>query len=266
MIKFPKPTVEQFFQTYVITDFTVSDDEQRLIFSSNLNGKMNVWAMDLPDQFPYLFAQQDESCNFLKFDPENRYVLAGFDKDGDENYHIYAIPFEGGLPQKLITGDSKDKFYFSHLSEDGERIYYITSEENPSFLNAHARNLETDEDELINVGEISPTTLTAVSPNEKAFVYSRSFANTYVTSHVKVKDQEDPITPDPEKVHVTFSPVFIDDETIYFITDYEAEYSYLAKYDVKEKEFQDILKIDQESMTSLKWNKHTRTFYIVTEK
>ena len=54
MIKFSKPTVEQFFQTYVISDFTVSNNEQKLIFSSNLNGKMNVWAMDLPDQFPFV--------------------------------------------------------------------------------------------------------------------------------------------------------------------------------------------------------------------
>src|SRR5690625_7679744 len=94
MIKFPKPTVEQFFRTYVITNFTVSDDEEKLIFGTNLNGKMNLWAMDLPNEFPYLFAQVDESCSFIKIDPENRYVLAGFDKDGDENYQIYALPYE----------------------------------------------------------------------------------------------------------------------------------------------------------------------------
>ena len=48
MIKFPKPTVEQFFRTYNISNFTVSKDEQRLIFSSNLNGKANLWAIDFP--------------------------------------------------------------------------------------------------------------------------------------------------------------------------------------------------------------------------
>lgn len=266
MIKFPKPTVEQFFQTYVITNFTVSDDEQRLIFSSNLNGKMNVWSMDLPDQFPYLFAQQDESCNFLKFDPKNRYVLAGFDQDGDENFQIYSVPFEGGLPQPLITGEPSEKYFFTHLSEDGERLYYMTSEDNPSFLNAHVRDLHTGEDKLLNIGERSPTQLTAVSPNEQAFVFLRSFANTYVTGHVKIADQEYPLTPDHEKVHVTFSPVFTDDQTVYFITDYEAKYAYLAKYDISTKEFSEVLKINEESMTTLKWNKQTKIFHIVTEK
>ena len=58
------------------------------MFNANLNGKMILWTMDLPDTYLYLFAHRDESCNFIKFDPENRYVLAGFDKDGAENYQI----------------------------------------------------------------------------------------------------------------------------------------------------------------------------------
>ncbi len=153
MINFSKPTVEQFFRTYTITNFAVSKDEKRLVFNANLNGKMNLWAMDLPDTYPYLFAHRDESCNFIKFDPENRYVLAGFDKDGDENYQIYAIPSEGGLPQPLITGEASEKYYYSHLSGDGERLYYVTSEENPSFLNTRVRNLKSGTDTLLNSGE-----------------------------------------------------------------------------------------------------------------
>src|SRR5690625_7524754 len=88
---------------------------------------MNLLSMDLPIEFPYLFAQVDESCSFIKIDPENRYVLAGFDKDGDENYQIYALPYEGGLPEPFITGEADEKYFYSHLSEDGERLYYMTS-------------------------------------------------------------------------------------------------------------------------------------------
>jgi len=266
MIKFPKPTVEQFFRTYAITDFTVSDDEQKLIFSTNLNGKMNVWAIDLPGEYPYLFAQIDESCNFLKVDPENRYVLAGFDKDGDENYHIYALPFEGGLPQELITGKAEDKYYYSHLSEDGERIYYVTSEDNPSFMNTRVRNLATGEDELLNEGDKAPTTLIAVSPDEQSFVYLQTYANTYMVSHVITKGEKHYLTPNPEEVHVVYGTTFTDDETIYFITDYGAEYSYLAKFDLTRKEFEKVLTIEDESITSIKWDKERKTFYLITEK
>ncbi|SDR00622.1 S9 family peptidase [Virgibacillus salinus] len=265
MIQFPEPTVEQFFRTYVITNFTVSNDEKRLVFSSNLNGKMNLWAMDLPDTFPYQFAHHDESCSFIKFDPENRHVLAGFDKDGDENHQIYAIPSEGGLPQPLISGDAAEKYFFAHLSEDGKRVYYMTSEENPSFLNARVRNLENNTDTLVNIGEVSPTELAAVSKNEDAFVYLRAFANTFVTGFVKTGEEQHSLTPDPEKVHVTFDPVFVDEKTIYFVTNYDSEYSYVARFDLETKEFSSLISIENESVESLKFNKDNNALYLVTE-
>lgn len=49
MIQFPKPDVEQYFQTYRISHFAVSADEKRLFMDSNLNGQPNIWAMDLPE-------------------------------------------------------------------------------------------------------------------------------------------------------------------------------------------------------------------------
>lgn len=265
MIQFPKPTVEQFFRTYVITHFAVSKDEKRLVFSSNLNGKMNLWAMDLPDNYPYLFAHKDESCNVIQFDPENRYIVAGFDQDGDENFHIYAIPFDGGIPQPLITGNKKEKYYFAHLSEDGKRMYYMTSEGNPSYINTRVYDLENDSDRLVHTGEHSPTELEAVSEDEASLVFGRSYANTYVTGFVKTGDQKYNLTPDPEKVHVVFDPIFTDNSTVYFITDYDSEYQYLAKFDLKTKQFSSVLAIDRESIKALTYNKNQQTLYFVTE-
>lgn len=266
MITFPKPTVEQFFRTYAITDFTVSKDEKKLIFGTNLNGKMNLWAIDLPEEYPYLFAQVDESCNFIKIDPKNRYVLAGFDKDGDENYQIYALPYEGGLPKKLVTGEAEEKYFYTHLSEDGERLYYMTSKDNPSFMNTHIRNIKTGEDKLINEGEGAPTNLTAVSPDEKAFVYLKTYANTYVTAHVLVDGEKHFLTPDPETVHVAFGANFTDDETIYFLTDYDSDYTYLAKFDLKTKSFEKVLSFENESIKRMSYDKEGRSFYLITEK
>ncbi|WP_010529109.1 S9 family peptidase [Lentibacillus jeotgali] len=266
MITFPKPTVEQFFRTYVITGFDVSPNEERLIFSSNLDGNMNLWAMDLPDTYPYLFAHQDESCSFIKFDPKGRYVLAGFDRDGDENHQIYAIPYNGGMAKPIVTGDPQEKYFFTDLSDDGERIYYMTSEENPSFMNARVRNLENDSDTLLNIGEVSPTELAAVSDDEQAFVYLRAFANTYVTGFVKQGEETYDLTPDPKRIHVTFDPVFVAPNTVYFITDFESEYNYVAKFDINNQTFSKVLSVEHESVEQLKFSKEKNTLYLVTEK
>lgn len=266
MIQFPKPTVEQFFRTSAITHFTVNDKEDRLVFNTNLNGKMNLWAMDLPDTFPYLFGHRDESANFIKFDPKNRYVLTGFDRDGDENYQIYALAPNGGLPQPLITGKPEDKYFYSHLSQDGERIYYVTSKDNPSYLDTRVYHLEDQSDHLINEGDEGPTVLEAVSENEQAFVFVKTFANTYMTGYVKVDGSDFSLTPDPEKIHVVFDAVFTDNTTIYFVTDYENDYAYLAQFDLKTKEFSKVIDVEGESIDTLHWDKANQTLYLVTTK
>ncbi|MBB4826197.1 dipeptidyl aminopeptidase/acylaminoacyl peptidase [Sporosarcina luteola] len=264
MIHFAKPTVEQFFRTYSITNFAVSKDEKRLIFNTNMNGKMNLWAMDLPATYPYLFAHTDESCAFIEVDPENRYVLAGFDRDGDENYQMYAVPFDGGLPEPFITGEANDKFYLSHVSDDGERVYYVTSKDNPNFLNTHMRDLKTGKDVLLHLGDQAPTQVAAISKDEEKLVYTSSFANTFVTGFVKVGEETIYLTPDPEKVHVTINPVFVDNDTIYFITDYDSDFSYVAKFHIPSKTFTKELEIKEESVSLIKWVKEANSFYLTT--
>ncbi|RLL41349.1 S9 family peptidase [Oceanobacillus piezotolerans] len=267
MIEFPKPNLEQFFQTFNITDFVVSKDEELLLFNSNLNGKMNLWAIDLKSSgFPYLFAQRDQDAGFLQFDPKDRYVLAGYDNNGDENYQIYAISPKGGEPIPFITGDKEEKYYLAHINHDGNRVYYNTSEGNPSFFNTYVRNLEAGTNELLYEGEKGPTILEAVSMDEKTFVYSQTFGNTYSILFAKIDDATYSFTPDPQIIHVAGNPVFTDNNQIYFVTNYESEYSYLAKFDVFSQTFTKVLSIESESITSLKWDKRHKVFYFVTEK
>src|SRR5699024_1111823 len=121
-MKFQKTTVEQFFTTYSIAYFSISADEKRLLFSSNMNGKVNIYGMDLPNYYPYQFSGKNESTSFIQAAPNGEYVLAGFDKDGNENHKIYAIPPEGGMPEQLIDAADTDKIMFPKLSKDGSRV------------------------------------------------------------------------------------------------------------------------------------------------
>ncbi len=266
LIQFPKPDVEQFFRTYAISTFAVNKDEGKLIFSSNLNGKNNLWSIDFPNQFPSLFAQVDQQCNFIKIDPENRFVLAGFDDDGDENYHIYALPAEGGKPQPLITGDKTDKFFFADQSKDGNILYYITSKDNSQFLNIHRYDLTSKEDTILYKGVESPTYLYAVAKDEASFVTARIFANTYQVAYLHIDGQEVLLTPSKEEVHTVSSPVYVDESTIYFVTNYGEEFSYIASFDIASRTFTPQLKLEQENVEFIKWNEKQKKLYFATEK
>ncbi|GAE35958.1 S9 family peptidase [Halalkalibacter akibai] len=236
-----------------------------MIFSSNLNGKNNLWAIDFPNQYPYLFAQVDQQCSFIKIDPENRFVLAGFDNDGDENYQIYSLPTTGGKPQPLVTGEPTDKFFFSHLSKDGKNLYYMTSKNNPQFLNTHRYEIDGQMDTLLFTGEEGATTLESVSSNDLMFITSQTFANTYSVAFVHVNGEKHLLTPSKEEVHTTSDLLFVND-MIYFVTNYGEEFSYVASFDIKTKTFEPVLKMKNENVTSLKWNEQQQLFYFITEK
>ncbi|GAA0372351.1 esterase/lipase [Bacillus horti] len=266
MITFPKPTIEQFLRTYLISNFAVSRDETKLVYSSNMNGKFNLWALDLPEKRPYQFAQHDQACDFLDFDQDNRFLLAGFDQDGDENFHIYALPFEGGLPQPLVAGDKSDRFFYEKLTKNGEHLYYVTTKDNPSLLNSHRYNIKTGEDELIYKGSETATSLGAVAPEEESFVTTQFYSNVFSISYVHTKAGKVSLTPDPTKVHSTRGIVYQNDSSLFFITDYESEYPYVAHFDIPSQTFTPYLSIENESVTTIKWHEQTRTLWIITEK
>ncbi|MED0980250.1 alpha/beta fold hydrolase [Bacillus paramycoides] len=266
MIQFPKADAEQFFRSYRIGKFTVSEDEKRLIFSTNLNGHSNLWAMDLPNLSPYPLTYCNQSSNFMKVDPLNRFILAGFDKDGDENYHIYALKPEGGELLELIPAGEKEKDYYVHLTEDGERLYYVTSKDNPSFFNSRCYNLRTKEDILLCTGVETPTYLSAVSPNESSFIVLKSYGNTYNVGYVKKGEELICMVPSSEKEHIITSICYVAENTVIFVTNYEEEFSYVASFDLDKQEFKPICKIENEEVSTIKWHEETKTGYIVTAK
>ncbi|MGG4103734.1 S9 family peptidase [Paenibacillus lautus] len=270
MIEFPKPDVEQFFQTYGIRTFGISADESRLVFSSSLNGKFNLWAMELEGEtsYPYPLTYNDQIASFIKLDPEGRHILTAFDRDGNENYQFHALPWNGGEPMPLFEGaDADDKHYFVHLSEDGKRLYYVTSKDNPSFLNSRVYHLDTKEDQLLLEGQVTSTEMCAVSPDEKTIAYTQMYANTYYVSYVKRVGQEPLcLTPSPDQVHISGDVLFASNDQVIFATDYESEFSYVATYDIPQQKFKPLCRIDRESIQLLRYHKDSRTLYIVTEK
>lgn len=258
--------IEQYFRTYTISHFAVSQDESKLVFNSNLDGKMNLWAMDLPHTYPFQISFEDQASDFVKFDPNGRYILTGFDNDGDENYQIYALPPEGGQPEPVITGEKQEKYYYAHLSQDGERLYYVTSEDNPNFLNLRKRNLETGEDELLRSGQDAANFIASVSPQEDSFVFVNAFSNTYQQAYVHINGDEFSLTPDPTKVHTVSDAVYTSNDIVYFLTNYENDFSYLATFHLKDKTFNKVLTLPNEDMKELVYHQASNCLYLVTEK
>jgi len=264
-MKFQKPDVEQFFKTFGIQNFTISPDEKQMVFSTNLSGKYNLWAIDLPNQFPYPLTFNDQSCQELTYDKNGKFLIAGFDKDGDENTQLYAIQPQGG-ELKPIRIQEGHRHMMAILSKDGKKLFYTSTKDNAMCLNSYCFNLETEEELVINEGKDAATYLLALSPDESSQIYLKHFANTYSLAFLHRDGHEIRLTPETEQQHTVSDVLFTSDNTIYLLTDYNDDFSYLAKFDVTTNTFSKVASFEKEEMKSIKYNKQSQTIYIVSEK
>ena len=262
MLDFGKPDVEQFFQTLTVSDFTISPDEKQLIISTNINGHFNLWGLDLPNLFPYPLTFNNQAAHALSYSKDGGFIFVGFDKDGDENAQLYALSPAGGNLITLVQNEG-ERHFLSYTSEDAKRIYYVTTKGNPEFLNSYVMDLETKETTLLLEGSEAPTFIYSVSPSEKSFVIIKEFGNTYVLGYVQVDGVAYLLTPETKEQHTISSPVFASETEIYFLTNYDADLSYVAKFDVNSKEFIPVLKIDKEDFTEIKYVKDENVLYLL---
>jgi len=262
MVKFKKPDVEQFFRTLNVQDFTVSPDENQLIISTNLNGYFNLWGMDLPNQFPYPLTFNNQSAQALYYSKTGEFIVVGFDKDGDENTQLYALSPRGGELVPLCVSEG-DRHFFTYLSKDGKRLYYTSTKGNPTYLNSYVYNLETKEETLILEGKDAPTYVAEVSPDEKSYVYIKQFGNTYSLAYVRVGSEDYLLTPETKEQYTSYSPVFVSDKEIYFLTNHEADLSYLAKFHLETKTFEKVLAMDHEDFAHISYSKKDQRLYLL---
>lgn len=262
MLRFPKPDLPEFYRTYAIGAIAVNKDESRIAFATNLSGKFNVWGMDLPNTYPYPLTHQDQLPAFIKFDPKNRYILVGFDQDGDENTQIYAVSPTGGALVPIRLADGR-RHYFGALSEDGERLYYTSDKENHNFMNIYRYDLETDHEDVLLEGSGSMTEFAALAPDESSFVYIKAFSNTYALAVLHKDGQSVCLTPDPAAVHAVSWVTYLDADTVLLATNYDANYFYLAKYDIPTGVFDRVFEPNHREVSTAAVHRESGTVYCV---
>lgn len=265
MISFPKPDVEQFFQTRDIELFAVSPDERQLIFSTNLSDRYNLWAINLSKGFPYQLTFNGQSFQTIHYDKQGRFIIVGFDEDGDENTQLYALSPVGGKLHPIRLAEGKIHFFVT-LSQDGERLYYTSNKENEVYLNSYCYNIKTGTEELILKGEEAVTYLRGISPKGRSFLFTRYYSNTINYGYVKIGEEEIRLTPESDSPYMVSDAAYCSEDEIYLITNYDADFSYLAKFDLLTRSFTKVLAIAGEELTTLKIDKERNCLYLISSK
>ncbi len=261
--RFDGPDVEDFFRYANITCFSVQKDEKHIAIGTNLGGEFDVWGMEEPVYYPHQLSHVGQMVHEVHYDPSGRYILFTADHDGDENTQMYLLPPHGGKA-KVIREAPDHKQLVLHVSKDGKIVYYASDRDNPSFFNNYRLDLETGEEELAVEGKDVPTYIAQVSEDEHVVLVLKMFANTFIAGFVVQNGSWKPVVKDPQIPHIVYGAEFTDENTMYVTTNYGAEFSYLARYDLGTGELEMIRQVDGEDLTDVKWDAGRQCLYVLS--
>jgi len=132
-------SIDQFYKNVDLSGGTFSQDETKLLFSSNETGIYNVFEINIADGSKHQVTNSTtESLFAVDYVPGTKQILYSADKGGNENSHLYLLD-EAGTVTDLTPGDAV-KASFNGWSKDKKIMYLQTNKRDARFFDLYKMN------------------------------------------------------------------------------------------------------------------------------
>ena len=240
--------IEEFYKNTRIGGGAFSDDESKLLVSSDSTGIFNVYEIDIESGKKKQITNSNEESFFaIDYVPGTGDLLYSADKGGNEIDHIYLFKQDGETID--LTPAENEKAGFAGWSEDKKALFYISNKRDSKFFDLYKMPLDTWKAEMIfenNEGY----SIGSLSHNQQYLILSKSITTSedqlfiYDLKTKKLSEISD------EKGAYSSSGFNKSDEYFYFTTDVGKEFSYLVSYDIATGEKKVVFETDWDVMYS----------------
>ena len=141
-------SIEQFYENTRVGAGRFSNDETKLLISSDKSGIFNLYEINIADGSQTAITNsENESLFAVDYVPGSEDILYSADKGGNEINHLYLLKPDG-TSKELTTGEN-EKVNFAGWSEDDQYMYYLSNKRNPQFFDLYRMKVGTWEPEML---------------------------------------------------------------------------------------------------------------------
>ncbi|MCK5169236.1 MAG: hypothetical protein KAQ75_05085, partial [Bacteroidales bacterium] len=232
-------TIEQFMNTISIGGSSFSFDESKILYSSNKSGIYNLYEISIDGGEPIQLTQREETTFATSYFPADDRILLRSDKGGDEIHHIY-LRDEEGIISDLIPFDSA-RVNFLGWSHDRKSFFFSSNKRDARFDDYFEMNLESMEYEMIYENK-EGYNISTISNDKNLFAFTKTITTTNNNMYLYNRKTKEFKLLSEHEGEITFRPVDFssDGNEIYFLTDENSEFTYLAKMNLETDEVEKI--------------------------
>lgn len=243
-----KYSIEQFYQNNLIGGGSFSNDETKLLVSSNKSGIFNVYEIDISSgrKTQKTFSEK-ESFRAIDYLPGANQILYSADKGGDELNHIYLMN-EDGTTTDLTPGEN-EKARFAGWSKDKKSMYFISNKRSPKFFDFYKMNIKTWESEMLYQND-NGINISSMSEDETWFAFSQTITTSENKLFLTNRIDNSTIELSEESGSYNSEGFSKDNKYFFFITDVGKEFSYLVKYEIETGEKEVLFETNWDVMYS----------------
>ena len=223
-------SIEQFYDNTRIAGGQFSEDETRLLVSSDESGIFNVYEINVDDgSKEQITNSQDESLFAIDYVPGTQDILYSADKGGNEINHIYLLSEDGQT--KDLTPAEQEKAEFAGWSDDRKALYYISNKRDAKFFDLYKMPIGSWEPEMI-YENTEGYEISGISHNENLLALSQPVTTSESKLFLYDRNKDEMIEISEGQGNYSASGFSKDDNYFYYITNVGGEFAKLMEYEI----------------------------------
>ncbi|WP_420577865.1 alpha/beta fold hydrolase [Ekhidna sp.] len=263
-----KYSIGQFYENVSVSGGSFSPDESKLLINSNETGIFNVYEIDIASgEKKQLTNSSQESYFGQSYFPNDDRFIFSFDEGGNENFKVFMMN-QKGQSKDLTPGDSVRNGFYG-WSRDEESMYLMSNKRDPRYMDVYEMQISSMDDEM-PVSEIiyqnnDGLDVGAISPNERFYALTETITSADGKMYLYDRESGEKTDISVHEGDATYSPQFfsLDNKNLYYTTDENSDFVYLAKRDLESGEVETIFETNWDVWYAYdSWNEKYRVIGI----